>query len=580
MIVIAKQFALCFFFTTMASAQPVRDIHVMNTNPIAVRGGPLLMSLTSTQPGDHWPSVLHLTLDDNRTIEGHVIWMQRITDSAQVHWTDDPRHLLVRSVRPDDDSSALVLGVQAGPYLALRLPIGFEGDLRLTQQVITPRWIDPPSTMGTSDPSLPTLPAGPAPDLPDAQSPLEFWRWTLMAQRLGVNHPDLHFTDLETIVAQYYAALWGWGLDRLHHTEPMLANQCILALTQVGRDRKRPFAIWEADPRRLNELLGILIGESLRLAQRDEQVRNWLEQREPLLMWTEAEDPLKVRMVMVNRTRETIIPRFTWIHTRDIPSVAQIESGVLTQVRIDRAETPDAGPLRTAQPIRFDSHILLIEADQRQYRMDFTPESIEVRPPGVAFPLFHPPLTLGDIQTRIAPSMSADRMTMVQLRRLDHRWELFFECRRPLESAPSRLAPPSSPLATIAKLDEVRHVESITLLIGPEADEQGPFVALTIPEIGPWKFFAGATDDTMEIHRRTWGDRWYCRVVLPDRWLIPTQGPMTLLGARRSHARTDQIETSPRAGTSWRINSGRMAVDLSPWTDEPEFENASGSFDD
>ena len=243
-------------------------------------------------------------------------------------------------------------------------------------------------------------------------------------------------------------------------------------------------------------------------------------------------------------------------------------------VRLDRAEEPEPGPLVLNQPAPVRAHILLIAYENRQFRMDFPPPAVGARPPGVRFGPFRAPLTLGEIQMRQFAAVPSERATTAQLRRLGGRWEVFFDCRRPLPDAEA--APRAARrLPSFDSADTVRGIESVTLFIGPEAHGDEPRIALTVPEVGPWRLFEGVDDGTLEIHRRAYEDRWYCRLVLPDAWLLPTHGPAALLGCRRAHDDSPQVETSPHASVPWRSDPGRLAVDLGAWTDRPEFEPLS-----
>jgi len=563
-----------------ARADQVRNIRALNPTPIADRNGVLLLSLAAEQDGDRWPATMRLLLDDGCAVEGRVIWM--LLDPvprSEVHWTDDPRRLRVREVLPTDDSSTVTPGSALGPHLAVRLPGPMRGSMRLNQQTITPRWIDPPSGIGRFVADLPTLPAGPAPDLPDATSPFEYWRWVLLSHKLKVNTPRFAFSEVESMVADYFAALWFWGLERLRQADASLYAECVNALTRIARDRDRALAVWEAHPGRIGELLGTIVD-----ARRDgprlvEAVRLWLDESEPLLLWTESEHADHVRLAIVNTTSSEIVPRFAWIHTPDIPMAVPVPPGELLHVRIDRAVEPEPGPLAVNRPLEPRAHVLLVDYENRQFRMEFAPASIVARPPGVVFGPFRQPLTLGEIQMRQFAAVPAERATIAQFRRLDDRWEMFFECRRvpALAGSPPTALPGAAGQATPG----ARRLESVTLLLGDEASGGGPHVVLIVPETGAWRLERGLDDGTLEVHRRAYDDRWYCRIVIPDQWLLPTEGPATLIGCLRGHGDADQVETSPHSSVPWRAEPGRRALDLGGWSSRPPLaplgERAGGS---
>lgn len=551
--------------TMTVQAGPVSGVRIQGEAPMVLRGGVMLVPLTADQGGDRWPPTLDLVLGDGRRVTGQVLWIHTHPTSGEVRWTEDPRRLAVRAVHPTDDSSVVTPGSALGPFLAARMPADADGAVQQGLQEIQPRWLDLPEEFGRRYDRLPTLPDTSAADLPDVESPFEYWRWVLLSQKLGVNPPILGFDPAQAMVAEYYAALWGLGMQHLMAVDVGLGRTCLEHLTRVCSDRGKAFASWEADPRRLGDLLGMLLEFDRASPRRLEEIRIWCEQREPILFWTEADYPDHVRLAMVNTSNEEIITKFIWIHTPDVPSAVSIEPGVLMHVRIDRAEPRPPDPLEATPTRDRNSHVLIIDIAQRQYRMEFPPPSIPAKPPGISFGMFNPPWTLGGLQTRTQRRMPSMYATSAQFRRLEGKWEVFFECHRPRAES-------TNELRRFADYDDVRNIESVTVLIGDESTNGGPSIALTVPESGAWRLFRGASDGSLEIHRRSLEDRWYCRIVMPDNWMLPRLGPSTIIGCSRSHADTSSVETAPRSGVPWRVNPGRLTIDLSGWTDRPYFD--------
>ena len=90
---------------------------------------------------------------------------------------------------------------------------------------------------------------------------------------------------------------------------------------------------------------------------------------------------------------------------------------------------------------------------------------------------------------------------------------------------------------------------------------------MSVPEIGDHRLFRGSGDAALEVHRRSYADRWYCRVVVPDHWLrTDTSG--ALVGAMRTHGDNNALETGPFASLPWRLQPGRAVIDLAAWGDE------------
>lgn len=567
---------LTMFFWTDAYADNVRGIFSRNVNPMAIRESVLLLPLGASTPGDHWPSTLTLTLSDKTPIQGQVIWIQADESFTSREWTDNPRRLLIREVFSSDNSTGLDVSSPEGPYLVARLPHDGGGPINLGQQVLSPQWMDTPLGMKWRDETLPTLPGRGAADLPDLDSPLEYWRWMILARKLIVNAPEGDFSPPEQLVAEHYAALWLVGMDRLRDADPGLANSCENLLTRICMDRQRPIAAWIAEPRMLGSLLSVLLDPNKTPELMIEEVALWANQHDPLIIWTEGEFPDYVRLGMINTSYQQTIARFTWIHTNDIPSAVPIEPGRLMHVRVERATTfdPDDGSPDQSrnQTANDQTQILMIEANNRQYQMPFNPPVIRAMPPGVQFPPFSMPLILGDLQARRQASVPEHHATLAHLRRREGHWEMFFECRRPNPQVLGKSVLIEN-LNTLSSYEEVRGIEAITLLIGPEAVEGGPRIALTIPEQGVYRLFAGGEQGMLQVHRRSYDDRWYCRIVIPDQWLLPDEGPYVLLAGLRSHYDLDQVESSPRAGLPWLISPGRLAIDLGVWTDRPEISS-------
>ena len=174
-----------------------------------------------------------------------------------------------------------------------------------------------------------------------------------------------------------------------------------------------------------------------------------------------------------------------------------------------------------------------------------------------------PALTLAEIESGRQLRVDPSRATTMHIRRLWGRWEVFFECRRPRDETPA--AGTDDPLQSFARPLEVRGVEAVTVLIGPE---ESPIAVLTVPENGWHRLFAGGNDGTLQVHRRSFADRWHCRIVLPEAWLpvLKEISPLRI-GGIRSHGDGSAIETTPGTSAPWRQAPGRAAITLGAWDD-------------
>src|SRR5205085_7199869 len=93
-----------------------------------------------------------------------------------------------------------------------------------------------------------------SPDRPDPDSPFEYWRWCLLADRLGMHAPEPRGTDIETLAAEHYALLWQVGMEQLASRSHRLAERCRDLLVQTCLDENRPFAAWITDPQQIGAL--------------------------------------------------------------------------------------------------------------------------------------------------------------------------------------------------------------------------------------------------------------------------------------------------------------------------------------
>ena len=558
--------AYLFLATASVSADPVRGIRSAVIEPIAIRGGVLMVPLTAQRPGDGWPERLTLTLADQRRVEGEVVWVHPIPVPMRRHWTEDPRRLGVRRIQPTDDTS---VGEGGAPYLLAHMPSDGQGVLRLRRQTLRPQWHDPPvraGLMGATSAHRGALALAEAADRPDPHSPFEYWRWVMLAHRLEMSAPSpLAYGEIGSMVAQHYADLWQLGLSRLGTLSPGVVDACRDLLTQTCRDHDQSFAVWVADPTELNSLLGLLL--DLRSSDRRvmQSALAWADATDLRLVWPQGADRDRVTVAIANPTFDPVVAQFTWRGADHLTVATRLEPAVLTRVHVDRPISPPPKPavrtpLNTPESIH---ETLLVEINGRAIEITLRRGALMARPPGVLFAPLRAPLTLAEAQAHKQLAVPPDRSTLVQLRRLNRRWEIFLECRRP--------TPPASEadLAACADFHDTRGIEAVTLLIGPENPDGGPTVVLTVPELGWRRLFVGSNDGTLQIHRRSYADRWYCRLVMPERWMAGRMLGRVELGFVRTHGDSDAVEAGPNTTVPWQLDPGRVAVDISSWADVP-----------
>lgn len=542
---------------------PVDGVYSLSSEPIAPIGGVLLLPLGARRPGDQWPSTIPLALSDGRAIEGTVIWIApRSRDPlAPRRWTDEAATYEVRPVLPEDDSAQPSSGA---PYLAARLPADGGGPIGLGAQTMKPVWRDPSRSYTLTplpESTRPHLLMAESPDRPEPDAPFAYWRWVLLADQLDHLPPRMdHFDAIDKLVAEHYASLWRIALGRLGEHSRLTAQSCRDMLTRICTDRPHRFAAWIAEPGEVALLLTGLLDfrKSPDALVRD--AKAWVETRRLIAAWPEGEDEERVRVAVVNRGFLPVVLRVEWEDRGEAPITVDLPPGEVTRVEVDRPPPPPPTPLGLVDP-GDQQHVLALRAGAQTVRVLCGPRVTIARPPGAVLPAFRPALSLIDVESdRYRPVPDA-YSTLAHLRRRNDHWELFIDARRP---APRPETPGARPPAGLTQTEAVTNADAVTITIGPT---EHPIAVVAIPESGDHRFLAGQENGLFEVHRRSWGDRWYCRVVLPDTWLGEgSLGENTIrIGCRRSHAGGAAIETSPNTSAPWRQDPGSVLIDLSQW---------------
>ncbi|MHC4100482.1 MAG: hypothetical protein ACYTAU_15755 [Planctomycetota bacterium] len=542
-----------------ARAEPVQGVRCRITEPIAVRGGVLMVPLEAQRDGDGWPQTLDLAPIESEPIPGVVAWVHAAAPTVGRRWTDDPRGLAVRLITPVDDTSVEGAG---SPYLLARLPCEGGGPLRVGQQTLYPRWRDQPGpTRRPGWPATGALELDSAPDRPDPDSPFEYWRWVLLAERMGLDPPPSHaYGAVGNLLAEHYAGLWRLGLARLTARDPDVSVRCRDLLTAICLDGEQPFAAWMIDPVSVSGLLAVLLNFERPDREVVEAAREWVDLQDVIVMRSPPPEPGLAAVAIANPLDEPISVRFMWLGSRRVAAVATIEPGTLTRVSV---KAPPAREPRGRTDLgrrEAEVKVLVMDAAGRQRRLTFRVGDLPAGPPGFAFTPLRPPLTLAEAQAGWLRVFPADRATTAQLRKINRRWELFIECRRPKGAELSR------DLAAVSGVGDTRGIEALTVLLGGEWTGVG----LTVPETGWHRIFRGDHDGTLEVHRRSYHDRWFCRIVLPDQWLHELNNGPARIGIVRTHGDSQSIETAPYPALPWRLDPGRADISLETWDDLPE----------
>jgi hypothetical protein len=364
------------------------------------------------------------------------------------------------------------------------------------------------------------------------------------------------YGEVASLVARHYSTLWRIGLQRLGRADAEALYRCLNLLVRICYDGRQAFAAWIIDPAEIGSLLQILLDGRRSDREIVDAVHLWADRQGPLTVRIAPDDPQQIALGIANRGRLVVDARAQWVGSSEVAAAVKLPPGVLRRVAMPRPVAGEASsPVDHTQP-GATVQVLLIEVEGVLRRMAFPTGPLPARPPGVGFAL-HPPLTLAQVQSGWQGVTDARRATYLQLRRRRDRWEVFVECGRP-----DRF-PRVTDLAGLRDAAETRGREAVTLFFGGEPAS----VILSVPETGDYRLLRGSGDATLEVHRRSYADRWYCRVVVPDHWLrTVTSG--ALVGAMRTHGGDNAMETGPFASLPWRVEPGRAVIDLTAWGEE------------
>lgn len=534
-------------------ADPVKGIRPAVASTIAPPSGEIMIPLTASRSGDHWPQIIDLELDDGRIITGTVAWIAADTGHSDRHWSDEARNMAIRNIQPSDNTAQAGTG---DPHLFAQLPSDYGGDVRLLDKSFAVRSIKSVGTPANS--ATHRMSMFKAPDRPDPTSPFAYWRWALLADELGQLPPTVDQYGLPgRLVAQHESAMWRSGIERLAKVNPNLAKACRSYLTRICVDYRPPttmFAAWETNPIRLGALLKLLLSEYSDENRWQKQIRDWLEQRRRTLIWVEAEWGSSVRLAVTNLDHSPRTCRFYWQNAGTEAGVIEtIQPGILTRVTINRPEPQTPSQVDLLKRDEPDFEVLVVQTENRIQQVIVSRGIQQARPPAAFQHKFKPPLRLFEVRSGVQRNVPEELSTWVELRRLEGRWELFAMCFRPQSSSVS---------------DSTGSEDTLVLYLGPD-DSEGAYIILSVPEQSWHQLTRGHNDGSLQIHRRSYEDHWRCRIVLPDSWL-DSPGSLSdstlLLGVMRTGGDHDLIQSAPRSVAPWRSTPPRSAVNLSTWT--------------
>lgn len=552
----------------LASAAAAGSVRILVTDPPAPRGGVLMVPVApppaparaGADPGREAPPRVVDTTGRALPALMVAVGSREHTWRSPALWTRDPAGPAVRQASPEAPAQAGGPAVEAWAwFLLVDLDGAAEGALQVDDVPLPVWWLDAPSPSVPDAFGLPptgVLEIAQDDARPDPSSPLEHWRWVLLAEESGREPPsDERFTDAaERLMAQAMAHRWRMALGRVASVDASAARACRQQLTRIARDGDREIAAWITDPEQLTALLTRLLDRGRTGRRLAEDALAWSESMPPFLAWTVAETPEATAFIVLNRAIRDLALEVRRDERGATPLPLQIPPGRLVRAGLPRApDDPTDILLAARRPTsREPRHSTMsLTGGGHTLRLPTTDGVLRIVPPHGRFPVALPPLTLTEAEQGARRAPDARRRTDVQLRRREGRWELFVSCARPALDA-ARDADPG---------------ERIVVTFGPP---DAPIARLHVPEQGWPVVQPGTNDGTLQVHRRSSGDSWVARIVIPAAWIaIHDQAPWPALAVTRHHGDGDQVEHTPGAWLPWESPSAALFVDLVEWDELP-----------
>ncbi len=533
---------LLLFATQGAVAIPVDLIVAKQAEPLAPRGGVLMVQLIAEQNGNLWPRKLDVVFEGGIIREGFVGWVDKNQNTS---WTSNP--YVIRPITEKDNTLLLdPKDSSIGPVLLVELPIRGDGSITFGGNTIEPNWIDLPILSNdTINYSLNIPETGI--HLPE-WNPLEYWRWNLVSSHNNLLTPPPSFrTEVERLAALHGFYLWQLGFDRLTKCNSIAANKCKHLLTNTAVDGSYVFACWIVKPSSIHHLLSILLDMKSSSKQLVKRVSWWVKEQQPYIYWLENVYGEYAEVTIANPTSEPFIASILWKGEKD-PSVSvEVDKRQTVRVPISRPILLDLSLFGPTNP-ESQVQLLSVEFPNQIYNLPIVPPIVTVEPPYIQFKTLHPLWNLQNIQLGVPTIVHPNNRTSVQLRKVFGNWELFVRCKG--------LSKNSSLPDSIRSIPHLRGIEAVSIL-HPDTN--------TIASISP-------TDqnvpDEMVIHRTTQDDEWIVRIILPENW---TSTGLLSFSVVRTHGDSQHVETAPLPCVPWNIQPAPIVVDLTRWDEVARF---------
>ena len=525
---------------------PIDSIESKQTSPIAPIGGVLLVQLVSEELGDNWPATINVSYENGSRGTGHVGWIEKNTNNSS--WTSNP--LSIRPIDQSDNTKHIhPLDAMSGPVLLVDLPNNCRGPIHFCGTSIDPTWVTLPKTLPTLNifpiDTNATIPLQTSFHRPEWNS-LEYWRWALVASRLGtLPPPPPNDSDVARLSAMHGEQLWRIGFDKLSKSSRGVAAACRDLLTNVAIDGDNEFACWIVQPNLLNRLLSIITDQSATSREITLRALRWSEEQQPFIQWIEGVYGNQVTIATTNPTLEPSLATIVWRENDEFPIAIELPASETVRSKINRVEPIDLS-LFGPQTLETSLQWLDVQVGMQQYSIPIVPTEVIVLPPYTMLSQLHPLWTLRSVHRGIPKEIQQALSTTVQVRKLLGVWELFIQCKGNKVS--------SGIPKDIAKAEDVIGVEAITLM----HHETNAIVA--IPPSGT---FAGLNiPRDFRVAQSIEEDGWNVRIELPSEWISDERLSFSVA---RTHGDSTQVETAPLPCVPWNINPHPIVLDLSQW---------------
>lgn len=536
----------------LVSLPPDQVFATTDVQPIAVRGGVMLLPMARRDSTVAWPETIQLALGDGRALRGITAVVRPRTRQAAPHWTTP---LVSMGADPAAQATAA-----EDVVLLVALPPDGDDHMQLGAQRIDPDWIDP-----LPDARAPELvaPAEGEAHLPDLDAPSEHFRWRLLAARVGEPVPDPRGSAHDAMYARHLASLWSGAIERLRQADPDAARDVLADLT--GRACVPDgdcIAAWATDLRELNSLLEALLDPSADGIALVESARRWRDSRPPVVAWVEGEDEDGVAMRIANPRPVTVDLSLRWPDRKDAALRVTLEPETVHSVRLQRdiAETPelpedvvraleeqDLGHLappqvdpgrdavrraveRSARAIP----IVMLESGEWSMGVPIGTGRVAARPPALSLGAFLPRASLAEIRAGTVRAAPQESLTTAQLRRRPAGWEVLVDCVRDGEPSPT---------------------DVVTLAV-----DAGWRRELQISESGA----VGEADGAV-VRIASGPRRWRARVLLPRDWIRSPAGTLSI----ERRLPDGQVVSAGIAPPAWSPEARPLPIAFDAWTAAP-----------